>query len=63
MALPAGAPEKEFVFTHDLYCSKLALEVNPTSTEDLQVKEVLETSINLELRDWKFSFIDYITIQ
>ena len=44
LALPTRATEKVLVYIHDLYCTKFALEDNQTPTEDLQVKEALETS-------------------
>jgi len=52
LALPAGATEKVFVHNRDLYCPKFALEGNQTQKIDFQVKEVLNTSIGSELRDW-----------
>jgi len=39
LALLAGTKEKVLVYSHDLYCSKLALEDNQTPTGDLQVKK------------------------
>ena len=60
LALPAGVTEKVLVYSHDLYCLKFALEDSKTPRRDLQVKEVLETLTSLELRDWRFSYIDYV---
>ena len=59
MALPAGVTEKVLVYSHDLYCPKFALEDDQMPIADLQVKEALETSAGLELRDWRFSYINY----
>jgi len=59
LALPAGAEEKVLAYNHDLYCPKLALENDQIPAGNLQVKETLETSAGLELRDWRFSYIDY----
>ena len=39
---------------------KIALEDNKVSEENLQVKEVFETSTGLEPKDWWFLFIDYV---
>jgi len=52
LALPAEATEKVLVYNHNLYCLKFAFEESQTTKGDLQVKEVLETSTGLELRDW-----------
>ena len=52
--------EKVLVHCHDLYSPKFALENSETPRRDLQVKEVLETSTDPELRNWWFSFIDFI---
>jgi len=60
MALPAGATEKVLIYSHDLYCLRFALEDNRKPTWDLQVKEALETLAGLVLRDWRFSYIDYV---
>ena len=59
LALPAGAAEKVLIYNHDLYCLKLDLKNDQTPAGNLQVKETLETSTGLELRDWRFSYIDY----
>jgi len=53
LALLAGTTKKLLVYSRDLYCCKFALEDSKTPRGDLQVKEVFETSINLELRDWR----------
>ena len=50
LALPVGATERVLVYSRDLYCCKFALEDSRTPRRDLQVKEVLETSISLEPR-------------
>ena len=52
LALPAGMTEEILVHSHDLNCLKFVLEENKTRKEDLQVKEVIETSTGPELRDW-----------
>ena len=59
LALPAEAAEKILVYNYDLYCPRFAFEDNQKPTEDLQVKEALETSTGSELRDWRFLYIDY----
>jgi len=59
LALPVGATEKVLVYSHDLYCPKFALEDDQMPTGDLQVKKTLETSVDSELRDWQFPYIDY----
>ena len=51
LALPARAAEKVLIHSYDLYCPNFAFEENQTPREDLQVEEVLETSIGPELRD------------
>jgi len=51
LALSARATEKVLVYSHDLYCSKFALEDDQTPTRELQVKKALETSAGPELRD------------
>jgi len=60
LVLSAGAAEKILVYNHDLYCPKFTFEESQTPKGDLQVEEALETSIGLELRDWRFPFIDFI---
>ena len=42
-----------------MYCRKLALEDDQILAGNLQVKETLETSAGLELKDWRFPYIDY----
>jgi len=49
LALPARAAEKVLVYSHDLYYPKLALENDQIPIENLQVKEILETSAGPEL--------------
>jgi len=51
--------EKVLINSHDLYCPRFAFEDNQKPTGDLHIKEALETSTGLELRDWRFSYIDY----
>jgi len=51
LAFPAGAMEKVLVYIHELYCPKFTIKDNQTPEGGLQVKEVLETSRGLELRD------------
>jgi len=58
-ALLIGTTEKILIYSHDLYYPKFVLEDNQTPTGDLQVKEALEISAGPELRDWRFSYIDY----
>ena len=60
LTLPTRAAEKVLVYSHDLYCLKLALKKDQISIGDLQVKEALETSTGLELTDWWFPYIDYV---
>jgi len=60
LALPAGATERVLVYSCDLYCCTFTLEDSKTPKGDLQVKEVLETSTSLKLRDWRFSYIDFV---
>ena len=52
LALPVGATERVLVYSCDLYCYKFAFEDSRTPRRDLQVKEDLETSTSLELREW-----------
>jgi len=59
LALPAGVVEKILVYSHDLYCPRIAFEDQQKPTGECQGKEVLETSIGPELRDWRFPYIDY----
>jgi len=59
LVLPAGAMEKVLVYSHDLYCLRFTFEDNQKPTGNLQVKEALETSAGPELRNWRFSYIDY----
>ena len=47
------------VVDHDLYCPRTAFEDYQKLTGDCQAKEALETSTGLELRDWRFPYIDY----
>jgi len=60
LALPAGATERVLVYSRELYYKKFTLEDNKTPRRDLQVKEVLETLTSLELRDWRFPYIDFV---
>ena len=58
--LSAGAAEKVLIYSHDLYCPKLALKNDQISVENLLVRETLEASAGPKLRDWRFSYIDYV---
>ena len=60
LPLPAGAMEKVLIYSYNLYCPKFTFEESQTPRGDLQVKEVLETSTGPELRDWRFSCIDFV---
>ena len=42
------------------YCPKIPLENDQIPVGNLQVKETLEAPAGPELRDWQFSYIDYI---
>jgi len=59
LALPTGVVEKILVYSHDLYCLRFVFEDHQKPTGDCQVKEALETSTGPELKDWRFSYIDY----
>ena len=59
LALPARAAEKILIYNHDMYCTRFTFEDHQKTTRDLQVKEALETSTGQELRNWRFSYIDY----
>ena len=59
LALLAGVAEKVLVYSHDLYYPKLGLKNDQIPAWNLQVKETLETSVGPELKDWRFSYIDY----
>jgi len=52
LVLPARATEKVLIHSHNLYCPKFSLENSQTPERDLQINDVLETSIGSELRDW-----------
>ena len=52
--------EKIFIYSHDLYCPRIALKDYQESRGDSQSKEALELSTGLELRDWRFPYIDYV---
>jgi len=58
--LPVGTTEKVLVHSHHLHCSKFALEDSGTLRGDLQVKEIFDTSTDPELRDWLFTFINFL---
>ena len=60
LALPVRTTEKVLVHNHDLYCPKFTLEDSETPRGDLQVEEIFDTLTDPELRDWRFSFIDFI---
>jgi len=51
LALPARAAEKILVYSHDLYCPRFDFEDDQKRTRNFQIKETLETSTGLELRD------------
>ena len=51
LALPAGAMEKIFVYSHDLYCPRIALKHYQESKGEYQGKEALELSTGPELKD------------
>lgn len=57
LALQPGA----LVLTHDLYCPKSAIEEVRAQTADIQDKgkETFDTSADLELKDWRFPYIDF----
>jgi len=59
LALSARAAEKVLIYSYDLYCLRFIFRDNQKQAGDLQVKEALETSTGLELRDWRFPYIDY----
>jgi len=60
LALPAKVIEKVLVYSNDLYCPKFTLEDNQMPSGDLQVKKALKTSAGLELKNWRFPYIDYV---
>jgi len=60
LALSARAEERVLVYSHNLYSCKFTIEDNKTPRGDLQVKYVLETSISLKPRDWRFPYIDFV---
>jgi len=43
-----------------LYYCKFAFEDSRTPRGDVQVKEVLKILTNLEPRDWRFPYIDFV---
>ena len=51
LALPTGETEKVLVCNHELYYPKFTREDDQKPTKNPQVKEALETSAGLELRD------------
>jgi len=51
LALPAGAVEKVFVYSHDLYCPRIAPEDYQEPTGNRHDKEALELSTGPEPRD------------
>ena len=59
LALRAGVVEKILVYSHDLYCPRIAFEDYQKPIEDCQVKEALESSAGLEPRDLRLPYIDY----
>ena len=60
LALPAGAMEKVFVYSHNMYCPRTALENHQESKGECQGKEALELSTGPELKDWRFPYIDFV---
>jgi len=52
LALPAGEIEKVLIYSHDLYCPRIASEDHQKPIGDCQAKEALETSMGPELKDW-----------
>ena len=52
--------EKIFVYSHDLYCPRNALEDYQESTGGHHREEALEASTGPELKDWRFPYIDYV---
>ena len=60
LAIPAGVVEKILVYSHDLYCPRIAFEDYQKPTGNCQVKEALESSTGPEPRDWRFPYIDYV---
>ena len=61
LTLPAGAVEKIFVHSHDLYCPRIALEDYQEPTGDCQGKEVLESSTGPETGDSLTLIMSYTT--
>ena len=59
LALLAGVVEKILIYSHDLYCPRVTFEDHQKPTGDCQTKEAIETSAGPELRDWRFSYINY----
>jgi len=60
LALPSRTTEKVLLHSRDLYRLKFTLEDSETPREYLQIKGLLETSIDPEPRDWQFSFVDHV---
>ena len=60
LALPAGAMEKVFVYSHELYCPKISPGDYPGSRGDRRGKETLEVSTAPDLKDWRFPYIDFV---
>ena len=60
LALSAGATKKLLVYSHELYYCKFSLGDSKNPRGDLQVKEALETSTRLKLKDWRFSYINFV---
>ena len=57
LALPAGAVEKVFIYSHDLYCPRIALEDYQESKRDCQGREVLESQ-----PVWSLETGDFLTL-
>src|SRR3954470_16483735 len=54
-ALPPGASEKIWIYTHDLFCPDPPYEGIPL----LPSAEALQASANSINRDWRFPYVDY----
>ena len=63
LTLPARVVEKVLIYSHDLYCPRIAFEDHQKPTEDCQAKEALGTSAGPKPRDWRShsSIMSYTT--
>lgn len=61
LALQPIASKGMLDLTHDLYCPRSAIKKGPPLSEDIpdKGKEALETSAGPELKDLRFSYIDF----